>query len=97
MIYANIGGIRDPLKQDLALGFCRNQNKHFSILTETHINHDQIHHKRNNWLGLIFFSPGGSHTKGLLVLLHPGLEGVTELDTDPKRRIASFKVTSSND
>ena len=75
--------------------------KDISILTETHINHDQIHHQihiiRNNWLGPIFFSPGDSHTKGLLALLHLGLEGVTEVDTDPKGRFVSFKVTPSND
>ena len=45
----------------------------------------------------IFFSPGDSRTKGLLVLLHLGLEGVTEVDTDPKGRFVSFKVTPSND
>ena len=56
MIYDHIGTIRDPLKQDLALEFCRNQNKVISILTETHINHDQIHHIKNNWLGFNFFS-----------------------------------------
>ena len=27
MISAAVGGIRDPLKQELALEFCRNQNK----------------------------------------------------------------------
>ena len=97
LIYANITGIRDPLKQDLTLGFCRNQNKRFSILTETHINHGQIHKIRNNLLGPIFFCPGDSHTKWLLVLLHPGLGGVTEFYTDPKRSIASFKVSPSND
>ena len=64
MIFANVGGFKDPLKQDLALEFCRNQNKDFSILTEPHINHDQIHHIRNNWLGPIFSSPEDSHTKG---------------------------------
>ena len=58
MIYDHIGTIRDPLKQDLALEFCRNQNKVISILTETHINHDQIHHIKNNWLGFNFFSLG---------------------------------------
>ena len=57
MRYANVGDFNDPLKQNLALGFCRNQNKDFSILTETHINLDQIHHIRNNWLGPILFSP----------------------------------------
>ena len=41
MIYANVGCIRNPLKQDLVLEFCRKQNKHTSILTETHINHDK--------------------------------------------------------
>ena len=67
-----------------------------NILTETHINHDQIHHQvhiRNNWLGLIFFSSGDSHTKGSLALLHPGLEGISEVDTEPKGGFESFKVT----
>ena len=58
MIYDHVGAIRDPLKQDLALEFCKNQNKIISILTETHINHDRIHHIRNNWLGHNSFSPG---------------------------------------
>ena len=48
-------------------------------------------------MGAIFFSLEDSHTKGLLVLLHLGLKGVTEVDTDPKGRFASFKVTPSND
>ena len=72
------------------------KNKDISILTELHTNHDQIHHQifiRNNYLGLIFFSPGDSHTKGSLVLLHPDLEGINEVDTDPKRGFVSFKVT----
>ena len=33
------------------------------------------------------------HTKGSFVLLHPGLEGITEVDTDPKGGFVSFKVT----
>ena len=93
----NVGDFKDPLKQDLVLELCRNQNKDFSILTETDIINDQIHHIRNNWLGPIFFSSGDSHTKGLLVLLHPGLEGVTEVDSDPKWRFVSFNVTPSNE
>ena len=64
--------------------------KVISILTETHINHDQMHHTRNNWLG-------DSHTKGMLFLLHLSLEGVTEVDTDRKGRFVSFKVTTSNE
>ena len=97
MIYDNFGGIRDHLKQNLALQFCRNRNKDVIILTENHINLDQIHHIRNNSLGAIFFSPGHSHTKGFLILLHLGLQGVTEIDTDPKRRFVSFDVTPFND
>ena len=88
------------LKAESGTWVLQKKNKDISILTETHINHDQIHHQihiRNNWLGPIFFSPGDSHTKGLLVLLHLGLEGVTEVDTDPKGRFVSFKVTPSND
>ena len=81
MIYVNVGSIRDPLKQDLALDFYRKQNKYMSILTKTHIKHDQILHIRNNWLGPIFLSPGSGHTKAFI---------------DPKGRFVSFKVTLSN-
>ena len=96
MIYANVGSIRDPLNQDLALDFYRKQNKYKSILTETRIKHDQILHIRNNWLGPIFHSPGSSHAKGFIAQLHPGLEGVTEVDTDLKGRFVFFKVTLCN-
>ena len=96
MICANVSGIRDPWKQDLALAFCRKQIKYISILTETHIKHDQILHIRNNWLGPIFLSSGSSHTKGLIAQLHPGLEDVTKVDNDPKGRFVSSKVTLSN-
>ena len=99
MLYANVGGIRDPLKQDLALEFCRKQNKYISILSETHNKHDQILRIRNNWLGPIFLSPGSSHAKGLIAQLHPGLEGATEVDTDPKGKFynkeATFKTATT--
>ena len=85
MIYANVDGIRDLLKQDLALEFCRKQNKYIIILTETHIKHDQIL--------VVTYS---SHTKRLIDQLHAGLEGVTEIDTNPKGTFASFKITLSN-
>ena len=45
VIYGNIDGIRNLLKQDLALAFCRRKNKGISTLTETYINYDQIHHQ----------------------------------------------------
>ena len=50
-----------------------------SILTETHINHDQRHHTRNNFCA------------------SSGLQGITEVDTDPEGRFVSFKVTISNE
>ena len=45
----------------------------------------------------IFFSSWDSYTKGLIVLLHSGLEAVIEIDNNPKRRFVSFKVTPYND
>ena len=83
MIYDYFGGIRYPLKQGLALEFCRNKHKVTSILTQTHINHDQIHHIKNNWR--------------LLVLLDLGLWCITEIDTDPKGRFLFFKATPYDD
>ena len=97
MIYNHVGGIKDPLKQDLALEFCRNQNKVIRTLTETHINHDQIHHIRNNWLRPIFFSLGENHSKGLLVLLCVSLECIAEVDLDPKERFGTFNAPLYND
>ena len=93
MMYDHIGGIRDPLEQDLALEVCRNQNKLINILTGTHINHDQIHHIRNNWLGSNFFSLGDSHTKRCLFCFIRELKD----DTDPKGRFVSFTFTLSNE
>ena len=55
------------------------------------------HTKIKKLIGPIFFFPGDSHTKGMLFLLHLGLEGITEVDTDPKGRFVSFKVTTSNE
>ena len=93
MIFDYVGGTKDLLKQDPALKFCRNENKVISILTETHMDYDQMHPIRNSWLNPIFFSPGDSHTKGLLVLLRLGLE----IGIDPKGRVVSFRVTPSTD
>ena len=82
------------------MSFAEKTPKDISILTKTHISHYEIHHQihiRNNWLGPVVSFPGDSHTKELLELLHPGLEGITEVDIDAKRRPVSFKVTPSND
>ena len=95
MLYTNVGGIRYSLEQDLALEFCRKQNKYIIILTQTHFKHDQILHTKNNWLGPIFLSPRRGHTEELIAQLHPGLEGVTEVETDQKGRFVSSKVTLS--
>ena len=92
MIYHHVGCIRDHLRQDLALEFCKHQSKIISILTETHISHNQIHHIRNNWLSFLFFAPGDSHTKRLLDLLHLGLEGIADVDTDSKGMFYPSKV-----
>ena len=48
MLYANVGGIRDPVKQEIALECCRSQNESICILVETHIGNEQIHNIRTN-------------------------------------------------
>ena len=97
MLYANVGGIRNPVKQEITLEFCKDQNKNICILAETHINHEQIHQIRNNWSGPILISPGATFSKGMLILLHPGFSDVTEVDSDPNGRFISFKVAPSDD
>ena len=88
MIYDHNGGIRDPLKEDLPLEFCRHQNKVISIFTETHINHDQIYHIRNNWLGSNFLSQKDNAKECL---------SDWRVDTDLKGRFVFFRFTPSND
>ena len=48
-------------------------------------------------MGPIFFAPCDTFSKGILILLHPGFDDVTDVDTDPKGRFVSFKVVPSND
>ena len=97
MLYVNVGGIRDPVKQEIKLEFCRNQNKDICISSETHMNHEHIHQITNNWLGPIFFTLRDNFSKGILILLNPGFADVTEVDLDPKRRFVSFKLAPSSD
>ena len=95
MIYGRVGATRDPLKQELAPEFCQNQKKTslFQLkLISTMIKYTIARNKT-----LIISSPGDSHTKGMLFLLHLSLEGVTEVDTHPKGRLVSFKVTTPNE
>ena len=70
----NVCDFKDSLKQDLALEFCKNHNKDFSVFTEIQINHHQVHHINNNWLGPILFCLDYSHTKGLLIQIYPVLK-----------------------
>ena len=48
-------------------------------------------------MGPLFFYPRDNHTNGMIFLLHLGPEGITEIDTDPKGRFVSIKVTPSYD
>ena len=66
MFYANVGGIRESEKQEIAIEFCKSQNKDICILAETHIGHEQIHQIQNNWLGPVLISPGDLSQKAYL-------------------------------
>ena len=66
-------------------------------MAETHIDNEQIHQIKNNWLGPVLISPGDTFSKGILILLHPGFPDVTEVDSDPNGRFISLKVASSDD
>ena len=61
------------------------------------INQDHIYQIRNNWLGPIFFSPGDTFTKGILVLLHPSFDHVIDMTQIQKGRFVFLKVAPSND
>ena len=97
MLYANVGSIRDSVKQEIAIEFCKSQNKDICMLAETHTGDEQIHQIKNNWLGPVLISPRDTFSKGILLLLHPGFPDVTEIDSDPNGRFTSFKVAPSDD
>ena len=92
MIHVNVVHIKDPSKQDLSLEFCKNKNKSISILTESHINLDQIQHIKRHWLAPSF-SLLENHSDGLPVMLHPDHTD----HADPKWRFLSLQVTPSDD
>ena len=97
MLFANnvgAGGIRDLVKQ-----FCRSQNKDIPILTESHINQDQIHQLRNNCLGPSYLAISQEHcTNQVTITLMTALlpDRVTfifysrEIVTAPGNRIYLF-------
>ena len=93
MIYDRVGTIRDSPEAGSGTWILAKPKKVIRILTETHINHDQIHHRRNNWLGSNFFFLGDSYKKGWLSCFIWDLK----VDKDPKVRFLSFKFTPSND
>ena len=86
------GGIRDLLKQDLAREFCRKKNKerHQYFNWNSYEPWANIPYKKQ-LVRLHLFLSWSSHTNGLPVLFHLGLEGITEVSTDPKERFVSFK------
>ena len=59
------------------------------------MNHDPIQHKRNNWLGPIFFSPLVTQKKYFFCFIW--VLKVSEVHTDSKGRFVSYKVTPSNE
>ena len=88
------------MKQDLAPEFFRNQEKVISILTETHINHT-AYHIQYSIKEIIDWVPSFSlleivTQKGCFFCFIWVLK-VPEVDTDPKGRFLSFKVTPSNE
>ena len=62
------------MKQEIAVEFCRSQNKDSSILAESRIGPNQIHQIENKWLGPIIFAPGDTFSKGILILFDPGFD-----------------------
>ena len=68
--------------------------KVISILTKTHINHNQIHYTKNNWLGSSFSLLEIVIQKECYLCF---IWDITEVDADPEGKFVSFKVTTSNE
>ena len=72
-ISLNVRGMRDRSKRETILGWAKMRKGDVVMLQETYSTYDIEEKWRKEWGGQVFYSHGSNHSKGVLILLKPGL------------------------
>ena len=69
----NVRGLRNPVKRRSIFCFLKDQNCEAYLLQETYSELSDESIWRSEWGGVIFFSHGSTHSKGVCILMNPSL------------------------
>ena len=69
----NVRGLRNPVKRRSISCFLTDQNWEAYLLQETYSELSDESTWRSEWEGVIFFSHGSTHSKGVCILMNPSL------------------------
>ena len=89
----NVRGLRNPVKRRSIFGFLKDQNCEAYFLQETYSELSYEIIWRSEWGGVIFFSHGSTHSKGVCILMNPSLNcDFDNLQKDQNGRIVSVDL-----
>ena len=92
----NVRGLRNPVKRRSIFCFPKDQNCEAYLLQETYSELSDESIWRSEWGGVIFFSHGSTHSKGVCILMNPSLNcDFDNLQKDQNGRIVSVDLSLS--
>ena len=92
----NVRGLRNPVKRRSIFCFLKDQNCEAYLLQETYSELSDESIWRSEWGGVIFFSHGSTHSKGVCILMNPSLNcDFDNLQKDQNGRIVSVDLSLS--
>ena len=92
----NVRGLRNPVKRRSIFCFLKDQNCEAYFLQETYSEFSDEIIWRSEWGGVIFFSHGSTHSKGVCILMNPLLNcAFDNLQKDQNGRIVSVDLSLS--
>jgi exonuclease III len=94
----NIHGLRDPQKRQLFFQNCIDLKFDIICVQETYISTaSDIEQLRRDWRGECFCSPGGSHSRGVAILVSPfSAAKLSGVRCDTEGRVLSVSVACNN-
>ena len=89
----NVRGLRNPVKRRSIFCFLKDQNCEAYFLQERYSELSDEIIWRSEWGGVIFFSHGSTHSKGVCILMNPLLNcAFDNLQNDQNGRIVSVDL-----
>ena len=86
----NVRALRNPVKRRSIFGFLEDQNCEAYFLQETYSELSDEIIWRSEWGGVVFFSHGSTHSKGVCILMNPSLN----CDFDNLQKVQNGRIVS---